>query len=397
MRTSIQRNLFWLTGSQIATWSASLVLVVIVPRHLSAGDFGAYQFAIAFVGYFMLVGMLGTNTYVVKTVARDESALGPLMVNALVMKLALTAALSVLAIALAHILGYSGQTILLIEITCAAMIVHVLNDTLASGLQGVQRMNKFALWRVVQTYIGVALGLAVLVGQESVVAYAIVVGLSALIPLVANTIHVWPELRPCLRVDFSVWRKLARGGAPFLLWSAIIVLYGTIDLPLLKAMAGDAAVGAYALAYLWISMPGSFSSLVTSATMPSLSANAVRESNTEFVRLANRAVCLVLVVALPASLGIALVASDVFALLHYQSGFEKAVPLIQILAFGMPLIGMTMVLGTALIASDRQKQWMIVGVGACRAQPIAQPRRHPHRHAGVRQWSHRSRCHHRHY
>jgi PST family polysaccharide transporter len=366
----IQRNLIWLTASQIATWTSALVLVVIVPRHLSAGDFGELQFAAAFVGYFMLIGMLGTNTYIVKTVARDESTLGPLMVNGLVMKVALTAVLSVVAIALAHVLDYSDQMILLIEVSSAAMLLHVLNDTLGAGLQALQQMNRFAVWRVLSSYVGVALGLAVLFGDKGVVAYAIVVGLAALIPLVANTIQLWPKLRPSLRIDFSVWTRLARGGAPFLLWSAIILLYGTIDLPILKAMAGDAVVGAYALAFLWTSMPGSFSNIVAAATMPSLSANAVKESNTEFIRLTNRAVCLVLVVALPTSLGIALVARDMFEVLHYQAGFDKALPLIQILAVGMPIIGMTMVLGTALIALDRQKRWMMIGVGACLLNPL---------------------------
>jgi O-antigen/teichoic acid export membrane protein len=117
-------------------------------------------------------------------------------------------------------------------------------------------------------------------------------------------------------------------------------------------------------------MPAGFSSIVVSATMPSMSANAVKESTAEFTRLANRSICLVLVFGLPASFGIALVAGDIFSLLHYQAGYESAVILIQILALHIPIVGMDMVLGSALIAADRQKQWTIIGCGAAALNPL---------------------------
>ena len=98
--------------------------------------------------------------------------------------------------------------------------------------------------------------------------------------------------------------------------------------------------------------------------MPSLSANAVDDSSPEFRRLANRSICLVAFVGIPASIGIILVASDVFSLLHYQAGFEQAVPLLQILALHIPIVGIDMVLGSALIAADRQTAWTIIAGGA---------------------------------
>jgi O-antigen/teichoic acid export membrane protein len=150
-----------------------------------------------------------------------------------------------------------------------------------------------------------------------------------------------------------------------------LVVYGTIDIPLLRAMAGETAVGWYALAYAWISMPASFSSIVVTATMPSLSANAVREeSAAEFSRLANRGLCLVGFVGLPCSIGIALVVSNVFAVLHYQAGFEHAIPLVQILALHIPIVGIDMVLGSVLIAADKQKAWTFIACGAAILNPL---------------------------
>ena len=72
----ITKNLGWLTASQIATWSATAVVVVVLPRELAAADYGILQFALVFVGYFGLIALLGTNTFLVKSVARDEEAVG---------------------------------------------------------------------------------------------------------------------------------------------------------------------------------------------------------------------------------------------------------------------------------------------------------------------------------
>ena len=370
MKTSIQRNLVWLTASQIATWTASLVVIVLLPRHVTAAEFGSLQFSIAFVGYFMLVGSLGTNTFLVKTIARDETLAGPLLVNAIVMKVVLTLGLSALAIGLAFLLGQSGTTMLLIVVACVAMVLNVLNEAVGATLQGLQRMNKFALWRVVQTYIAAAIGVAVLLGERGIVAYAIVAPLAALIPLVANTAHIWPELRRSLHIDLSVWTRLVKGGSPFLLWSAILVIYGTIDIPLLKWLAGEATTGAYALAYAWIAMPAGFSQIVVTATMPSLSASAHQESTHEFCRLTNRSLGLVAFVGIPASIGIMLVVSDVFHILNYQAGFEQAIPLVQILALHIPIVGIDMVLGSALIAADRQRIWTTIACGAAILNPL---------------------------
>jgi len=371
MNRNIQRNLVWLTASQMATWVASLVVVIIaLPRNVSVTDFGNYQFAAAFVGYFVLVAALGTTTYLVKEVARDESKAGPYLVNSLALKLVLTVVLSILALGLAYVLGYSGQTMLLIEVACIAMLVQVLNEAVGATLQGLERMNKFALWRCVQIYVGGAVGLALLLAGKGIVAYALVAPLAGLIPLVANSAHLWPELRQSLHIDFRLWRTLVRGGSPYLLWSAILLVYGTIDIPLLKALAGPAAVGAYALAYAWVSLPAGFSSIVTTATMPSMSASGLDQSSRELSRVANRSISLVAFVGIPMSIGTMLVASDIFAVLNYQAGFEQAVPLVKILALHIPLVGIDMVLGSALIAADRQKIWTAIAGGAALLNPL---------------------------
>jgi O-antigen/teichoic acid export membrane protein len=359
-----------LTASQLATWSATAVVVAVLPRKLDAADYGVFQFASVFVGYFALVALLGTNTFLVKAVARDPGSVGRYVCNAVALKFVLSAVLTAFALGASWALGYPTRTVALVAVACILMLTNVINDTFAAALQGLEQMGQMALWRVLQTYVAVGASLFVLLSGHGIVAYAVVAPICAVVPLVANGWHLWPHVRQALGIDTRIWRELTVGGMPFMAWSAILVLYGTIDIPLLRALAGDAAVGSYSLAYAWVGMPAGFSSIVTSAIMPSLSANAARQSMTEFARLANRAITLVVFVAFPASLGIALVAPDVFRLLHYRAGFEHAVPLIQILAIHIPIVGLDMVLGTVLFAVDRQNKWILVGAAAALLNPL---------------------------
>jgi len=366
----VSRNLASLFLSQLATWAIAIVMVVFVPHFLAASQFGVLQFATTFVSYFVLVAGLGTGTFLVKVVARDPPLLGVYVFNALLMKVVLAVSFSAVAIVLARSLGYPHQTFVIVEIACVGMILFLVNDVLGAGLQGIEQMGRPAAWTVVQAYVAAIVGLAVLAQGRDVVKFALVTTLAAAIPVVANAAHLRARLRGSMRLDLRVWRTIAIGGFPFLLGAGVLLIYGTIDIPLLQAMAGSATVGWYALAYAWVTPAAGFSSLVVKATLPSLSASAHTASH-EFTELANNAIRLVMFVGLPASAGIALVAPDIFALFHYQASFWPAIPLIRILALHIPIVGMDMVLGTVLIANDKQRQWTAIGCVAAVVNVVA--------------------------
>ena len=66
-------------------------------------------------------------------------------------------------------------------------------------------------------------------------------------------------------------------------------------------------------------------------------------------------------IGFPAATGIALVADDIISMTYHGSSAET-IPLMRILALSIPIVVIDMVLGMVMFASDRQKQWMILGV-----------------------------------
>jgi O-antigen/teichoic acid export membrane protein len=359
----------WLLLSQVSTWAVSVVMIVMVPRLLTDSQFGRVEFAFTFVSFFQLVAASGSGAFIVKSTARDPSLVVPYVFNDLVMKLVLIGLLSPACVGLATLFGYERESVILVAICCLAMLTGVLNGTVVAGLHGRQQMKGPAAWAALQQYVSAGASLAVLVATRSLLLYTLVLVCSGFIPLVANFARLWPEMRSEGHVDLHLWRVIAVGGVPFLLWNYVQLVYGKIDIPLLQALAGPAEVGWYALAYNWVSMPVLFAVIVSTAFFPSLSAHGASAS-AAFRRLGNQSLRIVMFVGLPAATGIALVAEDMFSLLHYSAGYRHAIPLMPILALHIPIVGMDIMLGLMLIAVDRQRQWIIVGCVAAVLNPL---------------------------
>ena len=163
-------------------------------------------------------------------------------------------------------------------------------------------MRPAGLWDVPQATSGGAAGLFVLLNGGSLLQFAFVFNIACIVPLVANFIFLRPELSRNRRFDFALWKQILVGGFPFFIWSALLVVYGTIDIPLLEAFTNNETVGWYALAYRWVSMPVFFASTVATAFFPAFSAQSVRPRRSS-PNTANRALHLVALIATPVPSG----------------------------------------------------------------------------------------------
>lgn len=359
----LRRNILFLFASQLATWLITVILLVLAPRRLGAEGFGRLQFATAFVGFFNLIGSLGSYQYLVRSIARDRSALGPLVISALRLKLLMGVVLSGMALTLGWALGYSGEVMTLIAIGCAGMNLHLLNEMVVAGLAGMERMARTAVWQTAQVYAASLAGIVILLTTRSLVAFAAAFAIAWTVPLVANAWTLRPFLRDIGTKHAGAWRAIITGGVPVFALTALSLFYSTIDIPIVEAISGEKVVGWYTLAYRWVGMPIFVTTIVVTAFLPQMSALAAQAPEA-FGALTNRAIKLVLVVNIPASVGLVFVSSDLVDLL-YGPDYEQSVVLMQLLAMVVPLTGLNTVLATSLVASDRHKRY--VWVAACAA------------------------------
>jgi O-antigen/teichoic acid export membrane protein len=365
---SIKRNLGWMLFSQAAMWGVSIATLLIAPRFLGEHAFGQLSFVIVYISFFDLVANMGTNTFLVKAIARDTDSVGRYLVNALVLKVLMTLFLTGIAFGLAVILHMPDTTMLLIAAYSLGLLLNVIGTTIGAALTGLQLMAGLARWNLIQSYVGGIASLAILVNHGSLFTYALVFNAAFIISIPPNLRRVWPHIRKSHTVDERLWVEILKGGFPFFILAALLVVYGTIDIPLLQAMTGSEEVGWYALAYRWVSVPAFFAAVVATTFFPALSAAGVHVTPA-FTSLANKALRFTVFIATPAAIGIALIAEPFISLL-YGGQFQQAVPLMRILALHIPIVSLDIVLGSVAMASDRQRQWVMVSVAAAVFNPL---------------------------
>jgi O-antigen/teichoic acid export membrane protein len=213
------------------------------------------------------------------------------------------------------------------------------------------------------------LGLLALLTHRGLVIFALTVPVCMLIPVTANGMSVRRLMVTPPKLDFAIWRTLFKGGLPLLVLSGLVLIYGTVDIPLLERLTSSSVVGEYALAYRWVGIPVFVATIVVGATAPTLAAYAHEQSG-RFADLANRSLRLVLIVAIPAATGIALIAADIIGLLYRNQGYGDSSLLIRILAVHIPLVAVSTVLATVLISADQQGRYVRVAIVAAIVNPL---------------------------
>lgn len=363
----LKRNIIYLLFSQVATWLATMFLLILAPRRLGGEGFGRVQVSIAFVGFFNLVGSLGSYQHIVKNIARDASTLGRLVISAMQLKMLSGVVLTAAALLLGWGIGYDREQLTLIAIGCVGMMLSLLNEMVLAGLNGLERMAHAAVWQTVQVYVASLVAIVVLLTTQSLTAYMAAFALAGTIPLVANFRALRPALRGVAARHPGTWRAIIRGGVPIFALTALSLLYSTIDIPIVEAISGFEVVSWYSLAYRWVSIPVFITTIVCTAFLPRMSALAATAPD-EFARLTNRALMMVLAVNIPAAAGVVVVSGDLVDLL-YGPDFQTSALLMQLLAPFVPLVAVNTVLGTALVASDRHKRYIWVAAAAALFNP----------------------------
>ncbi len=363
----ILQNILTMGSSKIFTMASSVVLALVLPRFLGDVNLGKFAFAVAYTGFFGLATNLGIGTYLTKEVARNPSRMAAYAQNAIIVRLPMAALAAVLGITLINLLGYDELTRRTVYVLFLNMTLMTIYDIVLASFQGLQEMRPLAVSQVVLKIVNSALVTGLLITGHGPIEVAIASGLSVGIGL-AVALLVYPgRVKLHVSIEPSLWRALVLGGLPFFVWKASNVVYARVDILMLSAFAHDAVIGWYSTAYRIISIYGFIPVIIMTVVFPALSVAATKDLR-EFNTIARRAMQAVLIGTVPIAVGTILLSDKLMGLL-YPPEFSRSVPILVILALNIPLVGADMIIGTALIARDKQRQWAMVGISAAFFNP----------------------------
>jgi O-antigen/teichoic acid export membrane protein len=358
---SVARGALALLSTQPITWLASLLTTAFLPRYLGDGDLGQYTVALTIAGLAGTVLSLGITMSMVRSVAAQPGRAfrdGP---AALVLLVGLAIPVAI-ALALAGpLLGFGVERTDVLALVLAGMVITTAQSVLYSVLVGQQRHARFAWINAVSALITAIAGISVLVASGSLAAF-VAVGL-----VVSSVALILGWQRSGLGFERSgislpYFRTLIRDGFPFLGTVVATRLRGDIETTLLAVLVGNQAVGWLAAANRIVAVPLFIPTLIITPLLPALSQCA--DDRSALDRAVRRSLGALMILMLPISALIVAIAPAIPSFLGWSPSFWNSVLVMQVLGLTMPLIGIGMVLATALIAIGRERHWLGVNIAA---------------------------------
>jgi O-antigen/teichoic acid export membrane protein len=354
--TRIIDNIIALFVRQLLTWTLTAILIVFLPRYLGDVGLGKVTFAISLTTMLLVLTNMGTATFTVKTVALDRGRLSELLWNAYAIRLLSGIAIAGSVVAVTRFMGLDGEAAGVIYLVSGMMVVSALDKAQVAAIQGLEEMRWPAMAEVLNKATVMSLGIFLLVKGHGPAAYAFALLAGTTVSFLFNGLYVARRHLSRPRISLSASKTLLIGGFPFFLTGALGQIYMWQDAVILRLITRDAVVGWYGAAVQLFATVNVVPLVIVTAILPALTRFHAQDKETMRIA-AQRCVQAVLVTGVPLALALMLVSGDIIHFLHYPSEFSHSIPLLSLLAFNVPVTGTLMLVGTIVIAADRQKQW----------------------------------------
>jgi O-antigen/teichoic acid export membrane protein len=355
-------NVSFLAGSQVITWTVTLLWTLIVPRALGPDGMGRVVTALAVAGVLQAVLGLGTRTYLVRAMAASPAQSASLIGTAIALRIVLTipaiAALAVF-VRLAH---FDFSETVIVALAVAAMVLSLLSEPIQASFQAQERMEYIAFSGIFYTaalsFGAIAL---VLIGFRAT-------GLMAwtlLLAGVALALNLrW--LRPYHPIDWRTnlirMRQLLRESIVYAASAIFGLIYLWVGSVMLAALTPASTVGWYGASNRLFATLMFFPTILATAWLPRL-VTAYEQGRRRLETAARSPLELVLIISLPVAAGTALIAGGVVGAL-YGPAFGPSVPVLIILAACCVPMYFNIMTYQVLVAWNRPGVWnhvMVVG------------------------------------
>lgn len=350
-------NVVALLVRQALTWTLTAVLMVFfLPRAVGDEGLGKITFALALTTMLLVVTNVGTSTFTVKQVALDPRRLSDLLWNAYALRLCLGLGIALCIAGAVRVAPLDADSRWVLTIAALILVVMSLDAAQIAAIQGLEEMRWIAMAEVANKATVTALGIAVLTTGHGVVAFAAVMLAGALVAFGVNFSYV--ARRRLRRPAFSLrmLRYLVVGGLPFFLTGAVMQFYTWSDTLVLRFMTRDAVVGWFGAARQLYATMNVVPLVIMTAVLPALTRFHAQDRAAMRVAV-EKSMLAVLTTGIPLAAALTLLSGEIIGFLRYPPEFKNSVPLLSLLAITLPITGSLMIIGTVVIAADKQKEW----------------------------------------
>ena len=333
----------------------AFILIIILARYLSKEDFGLYTFAIALASIFVVFSDLGFKTLVVREVARDKQKANIYFGNVFIIKIVLSIFTFLAAVIFSGIMSYSAAAKGAFYLALVFAVIKSLGMLFNSIYAAHEKPGVIALLNLILKVLALSALIVIIYSNGSLQGILAGFSLAGFIYLaLAYFILVKNFIKEKLTFNLDFAKNLFKEVWPFTFIAIFVPIYTQVEIIILKTLKGDLATGYYGVAVSIISIlafiPANFSIVI----YPIFS-RLYKESKKDLIAYYEKSVKFLLIVSLPLSMGIAVLAPTIVPLI-YGNAYSPSVAIVRILVFCLIILFTSTPLGVLVLAINKQKQ-----------------------------------------
>ncbi len=312
-------NITWLFFDKILRMGVGLVVIVWVARYLGPAQFGTLSYAVAFVALFSVVGNLGLEGVVIRSIVGNPGRREEILGTAFVLRLIGGVAAMILALsAILLMRPMNTTTQLLVGITAVGTIFQAL-DTIDFWFQAKVR-SKYTVYAKNAAFLTVSLIKVLLILWEAPLVAFAWAGLAEIILGVMGLLLIFKlhgnSLKPA-RASREQAIRLLRQSWPLILSNVFVVVLMRIDQVMLGEIRGDEDVGLFSAALriseVWYFIPMA----IVSSVLPYV-ANAKKHDEALYYRTLSRLYLLMIWLSLAVAVPVTIFSRQIVMFVYGQ-------------------------------------------------------------------------------
>lgn len=354
MIKELRNNTIWLLLAQFTTIITSLILVLVLAKHLGPRYNGIYNYANSIVGIFGIFVDFGMSTVLIRDISRDLTKAKKYLDNIILLKIIIgMIILFFIVLSSFFIKQYK-------DITYIMLFLGLYN--ILSGfnilLRGIFRSHRKMVYEAYNVFFEKILllifGFIALFFYSSLLLYTIVFASTAFIgTLIAIFIVRSKFTKFSFHINYEFSKYIIKEIWPYGLSSIIVTVYFTIDQIMLGSMKPIVQVGYYALARSGTGVVTSIIGVFVGVLFPSF-AEYFKNNRKQFTDLLNNSIKFM------AILGIIfitemMISSKEFVLSIFGTRYTGSIIPLEILSIATGFIFINALIGNVFGAIDKQK------------------------------------------
>lgn len=357
-QTSLVRNTLYLTLAQVATVPIGILTKALLGHYLGPEEFGYMYLAGTLCAFALPALEWGQQGAVPALVARDRGRAGAYLGSSLAWRALMGVVISLVLAVAARLLGYNTEQRWAVALTFPVTVLISCAAGFKDTIRGFERTDLPALAHVGQQFAGLLAIVPVLLlgGHLRAVLLANVVVMLVVLAFLKRALRSVGVLK--LDYEKSAFKSLFGVGTPFVFFDLAMVALPTINGVFLGKMVPAEVAGWYGVSQSLIGNLIFPASALIGALYPTLCRLQV-EDQAEFAQVSRNSLYGTALLAVPAAVGCGMF-PEIGVAIFGGAKFGGAADHLRVMSLFVFLVYFSMPLGTAILASNRQRAWALV-------------------------------------